>query len=209
MAVLTEFAIKAAKTKNKEYTLKDGSGLFLNIHPNGSKYWLFRFSWNGKQSRLSLGTYPTVNIKKARSLCKQANCKLLNGIHPRLQESLESKPPQKTTVDLVPKLSFVEFASEWLEFKLKRLNSKPSKEKKNKGRGSTEIQIRRAFNNDVFPVLKDKSLQSVTRKDLLSIIRAVEERGSLSISEKIESWLDEIFRYASVTEGLEVNLYQI
>lgn len=39
----------------------------------------------------------------------------------------------------------------------------------------------------------------------MSIIRAVEERGSLSIFEKIRSWLDEIFRYASVTEGQEVN----
>ena len=108
MAVLTDYKIKAAKSKAKEYTLKDGNRLFLNIHPNGSKYWLFRFSWNGKQSRLSFGTYPTVDIKKARSLCKQANCKLLNGIHPRLQESLDSQPPQKTTVDLESKLSFVE-----------------------------------------------------------------------------------------------------
>lgn len=95
MAVVTEFAIKVEKTKNKEYTLKDESGLFLNIHPSGSKYWLFRFSWNGKQSRLSFGTYPTVNIEKARSLYKQANCKLFSGIHPRLQESLDSKPLQK------------------------------------------------------------------------------------------------------------------
>ncbi|WP_294843803.1 Arm DNA-binding domain-containing protein [uncultured Gilliamella sp.] len=64
MAVLTDYKIKAAKSKAKEYTLKDGNRLFLNIHPNGSKYWLFRFSWNGKQSRLSFGTYPTVDIKK-------------------------------------------------------------------------------------------------------------------------------------------------
>lgn len=62
MAVLTEFAIKAAKTKNKEYTLKDGSGLFLNIHPNGSKYWLFRFSWNGKQSGVDFAIMQSSDI---------------------------------------------------------------------------------------------------------------------------------------------------
>lgn len=73
MAALTEYSIEAAKTKDKEYTLKDGEGLFLNIYPNGSKYWLIRFSWNSKHTRLLFGTYPKIDIKKARFLCKQAN----------------------------------------------------------------------------------------------------------------------------------------
>lgn len=63
MAVLTDYKIKAAKSKAKEYTLKDGNGLFLNINPNNSKYWLFRCSWNGRQTRMSFGTYPNVDIK--------------------------------------------------------------------------------------------------------------------------------------------------
>ena len=45
----------------------------------------------------------------------------------------------------------------------------------------------------------------MTRKDLLSIIRAIEKRGSLSVSEKVRGWLHEIFRYACVTEGSENN----
>lgn len=128
MSALTEYGIKAAKAKDKEYTLKDGNGLFLNIHPNGSKYWLFRFSWNGKQTRISFGTYPAIDIKQARLLCKQANCKLLSGVDPRLKESLESESA-KNPVDNEPKLTFVQFALDWLEFKLKRLNATPSKKK--------------------------------------------------------------------------------
>lgn len=39
----------------------------------------------------------------------------------------------------------------------------------------------------------------------MCIIRKVEQRGALSVAEKIRSWLDEIFRCAVVTEGLEIN----
>lgn len=127
MAVLTDYKIKASKSDAKEYTLKDGDGLFLNIHPNGSKYWLFRFSWNGKQTRMSFGTYPNIDIKKARKLCEQARCKLLNGIDPRLKVKLKNEPIIETT-DSKPQ--FIQFALDWLEFKLKKLNSNPSKDKK-------------------------------------------------------------------------------
>lgn len=200
MAVLTDYKINASKSKAKEYTLKDGNGLFLNIHHNGSKYWLFRFSWNGKQTRMPFGTYPTVDIKQARYLCEQANFKLLSGIDPRLKEN-----PTIDPADEEPKCTFALFSQHWLEFKMKKLNSKPSKDKKNNGRGSTEIQIRRVFPNDIFPVLKDKSIHKVTKNDLLCIIRKVEKRGALSVAEKIRSWLDEIFRYTVVSEGLDIN----
>ena len=36
---LTELIIKQAKTKEKQYKLTDGEGMFLRVYPNGSKYW--------------------------------------------------------------------------------------------------------------------------------------------------------------------------
>lgn len=57
----------------------------------------------------------------------------------------------------------------------------------------------------IFSALKDKSLKNVTRSDLLSILSKVEARGALSIAEKIRSWLNEIFRYAVITEELRIN----
>jgi len=33
-------------------------GLSLCVAPCGGKYWHFRFSWQGKLPRISLGTYP-------------------------------------------------------------------------------------------------------------------------------------------------------
>lgn len=197
MSLLSDLAVRRAKVQEKEYTLKDGDGLFLNIHPNGSKYWLFRFSWQGKQTRISFGTYPSLGLKEAREMRIEARKFLAQGEYPKNpNESLDSEKNQ---------LTFDEFALNWLTFKLKKINAKPANEKKNKGRNSTEVQIRRAFKNDIFPIIGNTPLRLVSRKDLLTIQQNIEQRGSLSIAEKTRSWLNEIFRYAVVREEIETN----
>lgn len=36
---LSEFAIKKAKPKERIYRMADGGGMYLEVMPNGSKYW--------------------------------------------------------------------------------------------------------------------------------------------------------------------------
>ena len=40
--LLTDKAISNAKSTDKNQTLKDGAGLFVLVHPNGSKYFQLR-----------------------------------------------------------------------------------------------------------------------------------------------------------------------
>ena len=63
---LTDTAARQAKAKEKAYTLKDSDGLFLYIAENGTKSWHYRFTWHGKQPRISLGTYPEISLRDAR-----------------------------------------------------------------------------------------------------------------------------------------------
>ncbi len=52
------------------------------VTPNGIKWWRFRFTFDGKEKLLSLGTYPDVSLKDARER-RDANRKLLaNGVNP-------------------------------------------------------------------------------------------------------------------------------
>ena len=45
MAVkLSDLLIKAAKPKEKRYTLFDTGGLYLEVAPHGSEWWRFRFT---------------------------------------------------------------------------------------------------------------------------------------------------------------------
>lgn len=57
---LTDTKVRAAKPEDKAYTLTDSDGLFLYIHPNGSKYWRFRFRFGGKQHLMALLGLPVI-----------------------------------------------------------------------------------------------------------------------------------------------------
>ena len=42
---LTVPQIKNAKPREKQYKITDGEGLFLLVHPNGSKYWRYKYRY--------------------------------------------------------------------------------------------------------------------------------------------------------------------
>lgn len=133
MTLLSDLKIRQAKPETKEYTLKDGNGLFLNVHPNGSKYWLFRFSWQNKQKRMSFGTYPALGLKEARNLRNKGQELIAKNIDPcSLMSKKIRKNSKSDTEKNTDEVTFKVFAKEWLVFKLKKLNSAPSKEKKTK-----------------------------------------------------------------------------
>ncbi|MEY4589996.1 MAG: hypothetical protein RL497_2072 [Pseudomonadota bacterium] len=55
---LSDVAVKQAKPKEKPYTLPDGEGMYLEVMPNGSKYWRVKYRFGSKEKRLALGVYP-------------------------------------------------------------------------------------------------------------------------------------------------------
>lgn len=67
--------VEAAKGKEKSYKLSDGGGLYLQVEPNGSRYWRMKYRFAGKEKRLSFGVYPTVSLADAsKSVKTQRNC---------------------------------------------------------------------------------------------------------------------------------------
>ena len=55
MTMLNNIQVKAAKPTEKRYRLTDSEGLYLEVDPNGSKYWRVRVQVNGKRVAKSLG----------------------------------------------------------------------------------------------------------------------------------------------------------
>lgn len=88
---LSDTTIRQAKAKSKAYTIGDTDGLSLAVSPEGGKSWHFRCSWNGKQKRLSLGTYPEVSLKEARTRRDLARELVARGINPRRHRNQERR----------------------------------------------------------------------------------------------------------------------
>ena len=58
--------IKNAKVFDKQYKLPDAGGLYLLVHPNGSKYWRLKYRYLGREKVMAFGVYPIVSLKDAR-----------------------------------------------------------------------------------------------------------------------------------------------
>ena len=63
---LTEVKVRKATPGDKPYRLADQRGLYLQVQPNGSKYWRYkyRFRQHGRlrEKLMALGTYPVLGI---------------------------------------------------------------------------------------------------------------------------------------------------
>jgi len=94
---LTELALRNVKPGATTKRLADGGGLFLEVRPNGSKYWRMAYRYGGKQKLLALGVYPNVSISKARKSAQQAKEQLAEGVDPGLVKKFAKVQTQRTT----------------------------------------------------------------------------------------------------------------
>jgi hypothetical protein len=88
---LNDLAIRAAKPGVKNYRLSDSPGLYLEVAASGGKWWRFRYHFDGKETRLSLGVYPTVGLKAARMKRDEARQLLDDGVDPGAQRKAKNQ----------------------------------------------------------------------------------------------------------------------
>ncbi|NCE93984.1 integrase arm-type DNA-binding domain-containing protein [Pseudomonas sp. L13] len=189
---LSEMAVRHARITGNDYTLGDSDGLTLNVTARGGKVWLFRYYWSGKQKRMSLGSYPQIGLKEARTRRDEARALVAQGINP-----YEHRKQQRLAVHSAREHTFEAVFNQWVEFR--RLSLK-------EGRQSTLSQILRIFNKDVLPTLGGRSIYDINRHDLLDLLSRIEQRKALTTAEKCRTWFNQLFRYALVKiEGLEHN----
>ena len=79
---LSELAVRQAKPSKKQRKLFDGDGLFLLVHPNGSKYWRLKYRSFGKEKLFAIGVYSKVSLTEARKEAKRARDIIKQGKDP-------------------------------------------------------------------------------------------------------------------------------
>ncbi|WP_116828923.1 tyrosine-type recombinase/integrase [Pseudomonas syringae] len=185
---LTDTALRQAKPKDKAYTLPDSLGLSLYVAPTAIKSWHFRFTWLGKQVRISLGTYPEIGLKEARMRRDEAREEVARGIDPR-----ESRKEKKALLINAQGHTLRRVYEEWLTFRKGSL--KP---------GSLRI-ISNSMELDWLPAFGNRQMNSITRSEIVSVIRRIEKRGSVTTAVKTRQRLGQIFRYAIATGIVDTN----
>ena len=88
---LTDAAIRAAKPGDKTIKLFDSLGLYLEISPNGGRWWRLKYRHANKERRISLGVYPTIGLREARKRRDEAKELLAQGIDPSVHRQAEKE----------------------------------------------------------------------------------------------------------------------
>ncbi|MGA7178131.1 MAG: integrase arm-type DNA-binding domain-containing protein [Thiobacillaceae bacterium] len=181
--LLTDVQVRNAKPAEKPYKLRDGNGLVLRVHPNGSKYWQQRYTL-GKEKLLQLGTYPDMGLADAREASRTARKLIAKGVDPvreKQRQAIAKAADAATTFEAV--------AANWLSIKQRTLA--PSSYRK-------IIQTLRA---NVFPKLGSVPLKDVDALQVRNAMQTMERRGALELMEKSRAWIREVFDFA-LSEGL-------
>jgi integrase len=188
LVALTDTALRQAKPKDKPYTLADSLGLTMYIAPGGVKSWHFRFTWLGKQVRISLGTYPEIGLKEARARRDEAREEVAQGVDPR-----ESRKEKRAQALDESGYTFRRVYEEWFAFRRGKLTP-----------GTLRV-ISNAMELDWLPVFGSRQISSITRSDIVSIVRRIEKRGSVATAVKTRQLMGQVFRYAIATGVITVN----
>lgn len=183
---LSDTAIRKIKPLDKAFKLTDEKGLFLLVHPNGSKYWRQKYRFDGKEKQLALGVYPDVSLKDARERRDEARKLLANGVDPGAARKAKKAAGENNAAN-----SFEVIAREWFaKFSAKWVPSHADK-------------ILRRFERDLFPWLGTRPIADIKAPELLQALRKIEARGSLDTAHRALQNCGQVFRYAIATGRAE------
>lgn len=189
--MLIDTAIKNAKPNaDKAYKLKPSdNGMYVLIHPNGSKYFRLDYRFNDKRKTLALGTYPEISLKQAREKRDIAKKQIAEGIDPNFERKMKKLG--------VTENSFEVIAREWYA---KNISTKSDSHKK---------RTLRLLQGDLFPWLGNRTITEIKPPELLATLQRIENRGSVETAHRVLNICSQIFRYAGATGRIEHDITQL
>jgi integrase len=185
---LTEIRIKSAKPQDKPYKLADGNGMFLLVHPNGSKYWRLKYRLANKEKLLALGVYPEVSLSDARDKRNNARKLLKEGRDPSQQKQIQK---QQGILDAAA--TFEAVAREWHEKNIAKWTPDHG------------AKILRRLELNIFPVIGRFPVKEIKPSEVLAAIRKVESRNATELSHRILQNCVAVFRYAIANDNADYN----
>ena len=178
--LLDDLTIRAAKPNLKQYTIRDGNGLFLLVHPNGSKYFQLRTTLHGKPKLIQIGSYPQVTLSEARNISREKRKLVkIEQIDPVLERKLSKQQKAKDADN-----TFQKIAEEWLLIKQRTLAP------------STLLKIKQTFNANVYGEIGSYPISEIDNQHVRKCLLIMQKRGALEFMEKTRGWIKGVFDFA-------------
>ncbi|MCB0386220.1 MAG: tyrosine-type recombinase/integrase, partial [Bdellovibrionales bacterium] len=173
---LTDSKIKGLKNSEKRYIEWDQHGLGIRVSVNGKKSFVLIYRFEGRPRMMTLGEYPKLSLKAARTKAAKAMEMLDADIDPG-EEMLKKKAAHRSA----PTVS--DLVAEYLE----------RHAKKNK---VTWREDERCLNKDVLPFIGERKAKDVKNRDIVLLRDRVIDRGADSMANRLHNVLTKLFNFA-------------
>jgi integrase len=184
---LKDLEIRALKASDCIYKKADERGLYIEVHPSGSKLWRFKFSYLGKDKRLALGRYPEVGLAEARQKREEARQKLRDGIDP-----LAERKRAKLLAIYNAANTFEEVAAEYIAKKVAE------------GHADTTTSKAKWLLEQLAPIAR-QPIADLKPIDVLSALKRIEAKGKYETARRCRSFAGRVFRYGVATARSETD----
>lgn len=178
---LTDLQIRKVCPTNKVTQYTDERGLYLEVHPNGSKLWRYKYRYLGKQKRLALGRYPDIGLAEARRRRDDARRQLDAGADP-----LAERKRDKLTAVFKAANTFGEIAKEYIDKQVAQ------------GQADTTTQKANWLLEQLAPIASFPAAD-IKPIDLLAALKRIEAKGKYETARRCRSFAGRVFRYAVAT----------
>jgi len=183
--MLTDKALKAIKPRPDIYEISDRLGLSVRVNPAGRISFQFRYRFNGKATRMKLGTYPEMTLADAREAHHLARAMVDKGIDPAFKKKTErlAAATSETVSDL---------ADEFLTRFIKVHRKRPE-------------HVEQMLDKDIRPRLGAYKVKDVTRRHVIKMLDEIVDRGAPVKANRTASLTKQMFQYALERGIIEVN----
>ncbi|MDZ7760823.1 MAG: tyrosine-type recombinase/integrase [Desulfovermiculus sp.] len=182
---LTVKQIEALRPESKRYEVPDGDGLILRVSPSGKKSFCFVYRIGNKVKRLTIGVFPEMSLAQARQEASKARSSKARG-----EDPVEAKKWAQETWKSTPTVA--EFIDEYMQ-----RWAKPNKK--------SWQEDQRLLDKDVKPIIGDKKITEVRRRDIIHVLDLVKDRGSMVTANRTFAVISRMFNFALERGVLEAS----
>jgi hypothetical protein len=185
---LTDTAIRSAKPREKSYKIGDSLGLFLLVTPSGGKLWKLKFRVDGKEKKLSLGSYPDVSLAAAREKRDVARKGLAAGSDPALEKRLGKFHKREDAAN-----TFEVIAREFFE-----------KREADGDKAWSPVTLKKNewLLSLLKPIMGDRPVSDIQPFEVLEAVRGIARKGNRETARRALQMASATFRYAVATARL-------
>jgi len=168
---LTNIQVKNARPTAKPTTMFDGmeTGLHLLIQPNGTKTFRLKIQIDGKDRRITLGSFPDMSLAEARVEAAKIKKQVKQGIDPTV-------PVVVNTFEMV--------AHKFIEWKEQVLRAE-----------ATIRKYKECLKNDLLPSIGNKDIANIHTAEIVPLLERINQRSN-SLAIKNQELVGMIIKYA-------------